>query len=62
MLMKLMPGLKFHLYFMSSFCADILWPKKLQSQTVIREAHLYVKGTRKMLIILTPRVNFTNIL
>jgi len=22
---------------MSSFCADILWPKKLQSQTVIRE-------------------------
>jgi len=42
---------QFHQYFTSSFCADILAPKKLQSQTVIREklhkALLYKKALVK---------------
>jgi len=49
---------------MSSFCANILWPKKLLSQTVIRkklsEALSYKKFARKMLMKLTPMVNFIN--
>jgi len=49
---------------MSSFCANILWPKKLLSQTVIRkklsEALSYKKFARKMLMKLTIGVNFIN--
>jgi len=38
MLMKSTPVCsQFHQHFISSFCANILLPKKLQSQTVIRE-------------------------
>jgi len=48
----------FHQHLTSSFCANILTPKKLQSQTVIREklqkAPLYKKGARKMLMKLIP--------
>jgi hypothetical protein len=43
---------------MSSFCANNLAPKKLQSQTVIREklckALMYEKVTSKMLMKVTP--------
>jgi len=45
---------QFHQHFMSSFCANILLLKKLQSQTLIREklrkALLNKKGARKMLM------------
>jgi len=48
---------KFHQHFMSSFCANILLPKKLQSQTVVRgklqKALLYKKCTCKILMTLT---------
>jgi len=51
--MKLTPVVDFINIFTSSFCTDILMPKKkIQSQTVIREklhkALLYGKGARKM--------------
>jgi len=49
---------QFHQHFTSSFCANILASKKLQSQTLIREkmrkALLCEIGTRKMLMKLTP--------
>jgi len=49
---------QFHQHFMNSFCANILWPKKIQSQTIIIEKMnrtlLYKKSTRKMLMKLTP--------
>jgi len=49
---------QFHQDFTSSFCADILVPKKLQSQTVPTEklckALLYEKVEYKMLMKLTP--------
>jgi len=45
---------QFHHHFRSSFCADILLPKKLQSQNVIKEKlekHLYtVKVVLRMLV------------
>ncbi len=57
---------QYHLHFMSIFCADILSPKKFQSQYGIREklhkTLLHEKGTRKMLMKLTPGLNFINIL
>ncbi len=49
---------QFYQHFAISFCTDFLAPKKLQSQTVIREklckALLYEKGWSKMLMKLTP--------
>jgi len=58
---------QFHQHFKSSFCTDILLPKKIQIQTVTREKQLCItllneKGVCKMLMKLTPVVNFTNIL
>jgi len=58
------------LFFVSNKYEEFPWPnilstKKSQSQTVIREklrkAHSYKKVARKMLIKLTPAVNFINI-
>jgi len=55
-----------HQHFTSSFWANILSPKKLQSQSVARKkllkALLYEKGESKMLMKWIPGVNFTNIL
>ncbi len=49
---------QFHQHFTSSFCANSLLPKKLQSQTAsaekLRKALLYKKVARKMLMKLTP--------
>jgi len=45
-------------FFTNSFCADILSPKKLQSQTVSREklqkTLSYQKAAHKVLVKLTP--------
>jgi len=49
---------------MSSFYANIISPKKLQSQTVDKEKlqkTFFLKAARKMLVKLTPAVNFNNI-
>jgi len=49
---------QFHQHFTSSFCAEVLAPKKPQSQTVTREklckTLLYLKGARKMSMKLIP--------
>jgi len=51
---------------MSSFCANILLPKKSQSRTInkenCRKTLSYKKATRKMLVKLTPGVNLISIL
>jgi len=57
---------QFHQHFMSSFCANIILPKKSQSQTInkenCRKTLSYKKATRKMLVKLTPGVNLISIL
>jgi hypothetical protein len=53
---------------MSSFCANFLAPKKLQSQTVhnqrkvVQNTFVGKKAAPKMLVKLRPEVNYTNIL
>ncbi len=51
---------QFHQHFMSSFCTEIILPKKLQSQTVTREKLRktlpYKKGSIQMLMKLTPEL------
>jgi len=49
---------------MSSFCPDILLPKnfKAKMSQKVRKVLSYKKGKRKMLMTLTPMVNYINIL
>jgi hypothetical protein len=65
MFMKLNPVV-FHQHFTSSFCVNILLLKNYETQTVstlkICKTLLHEKGTCKMLVKLTPVVNFINIL
>ena len=57
---------QFQQYFTSIFCADFLWPKKLQTQTIssemLRITVLYQKAARKMLVKLTIERVFRNVL
>jgi hypothetical protein len=58
---------QFHHHFTSSFCVNILLPKKkIQSRKASREklckAHSYKKSVCKMLMKLPPWVNITKIL
>jgi len=52
---------QFHQHFTSSFCTNILSPKNYKAKTVIKEklhkALSYEKGTRKMLMKLTPGIS-----
>ena len=49
---------QFHQHFTSSFCADFLLPKKLQTQIIstlkLRQTLLHKKAAHKMLLKLTP--------
>ena len=65
MLLKLTPLVNFtNMQFMSSFCADFLSTKKLQTQIVstekLHKTLLYKKAACKMLLKLTPLVNLNN--
>jgi len=56
---------QFHQHFTSTFCANIFAPKKFKAKTYLkklRKVLLYKKFAHKMLMKLTPAVNFINIL
>jgi hypothetical protein len=57
---------QFHQHFMSNLCADIIALKNCKTKIVTREklrkTLLYEKGVCKMLMKLSPIVNFINIL